>query len=114
MSDQSVIVWDLETVPDLKAAARSLSIVSVLDFNVGVDRANISPHHWIYFPENEFIFSRVGFPANFSSTVAPAGTSSIYIEITYSPRTPPDPEAAYARAIADLRRCGVLRCWRSY
>ena len=34
MSDQSVIVWDLETVPDLAAAARMLDLSNATDAEV--------------------------------------------------------------------------------
>ena len=98
-----------DTPDDLRTAADKLAILSVLDFNVGVDRPNISDQHWIYFPEDQYIFSRVGFPSNFSSTVAPPGTSSIYIEITHQPDARPNLTEAYDRAITDLQKCGVLR-----
>jgi protoporphyrinogen oxidase len=94
---------------NLKAAAKKLSIISVLDFNIGVDRPNISDQHWIYFPEDQFIFTRIGFPSNFSEAVAPPGTSSVYIELTYQPHARPNLEEAYERSIADLQKCGILR-----
>jgi protoporphyrinogen oxidase len=46
---------------------------------------------------------------NFSKAVAPEGTSSMYIEITYQPGQKPDVEEAYVRSLADLERCGILR-----
>jgi len=100
----------LKDKPDsLLAAASGLDAISVLNINVGVDRPNISDQHWIYFPEDEFVFSRVGFPMNFSKTVAPAGTSSIYIEITHHPDRRPDVEELYEKSLMDLRRCGILQ-----
>lgn len=69
--------------PNVKTSARALKYNSVLNINLGVDRKDISNKHWIYFPEKKFIFYRVGFPMNFSSFTVPAGTSSIYIEISY-------------------------------
>jgi hypothetical protein len=76
----------LKNPPDgLKYAAQKLSAISVLNLNIGIDRPHISDQHWIYFPENQFIFSRIGFPMNFSRAVAPPGTSSMYIEITHAP-----------------------------
>ena len=94
---------------DLRAAARQLRAVSVLNFNIGVNRPKISDRHWIYFPESEYIFSRVGFPANFSEDVAPPNTSSIYIEITHGPGRKIDVETAYEQAITDLHKCGILQ-----
>jgi protoporphyrinogen oxidase len=100
----------LGDTPDaLRQDAEKLSAISVLNFNIGVDRAGISNQHWIYFPEDQFIFSRVGFPMNFSTSVAPEGTSSIYIEITHPSRSKPNIEEAFDRSITDLQRCGILK-----
>ena len=100
----------LKEVPDsLRHAASLLRAVGVFNINIGIDRPHVSDQHWIYFPEGEYIFSRVGFPMNFSRAVAPEGTSSMYIEITYPAGQKPDSEQAYARSIADLERCGILR-----
>ena len=97
-----------EPPEDLLAAARGLSAISVLNINIGVDRDGISDRHWIYFPEDQFVFSRVGFPTNFSSSVAPEGTSSAYIEITHGPGKDQNVEALYDRSIHDLEACGIL------
>lgn len=94
---------------ELLSQARGLRAISVLNINVGVDRPGISDQHWIYFPEEEFVFSRVGFPANFSRSVTPPDTSSIYIEITHHPGEQPDVDALTERSLADLRRTGILR-----
>ena len=92
----------------LREAARKLRAISVLDINVGVDRPSISDKHWIYFPEPEFVFSRVGFPTNFSKDAAPEGTSSMYIEVTHPHGDKPDVEETYRRALSNLRTCGIL------
>jgi len=94
---------------DLKAGAAALRAISVLNINIGVDRPDISDQHWIYFPEDEFIFSRIGFPTNFSKAVAPEGTSSVYIEVTHHPADVPNVDEATDRALAGLRKCGILR-----
>ena len=97
-----------EPPENLLAAARGLKAIAVLNINIGVDRERISDKHWIYFPEDKFVFSRVGFPTNFSSTAGPAGTSSAYIEITHDPAETQDVEALYERSIQDLQSCGIL------
>ena len=100
----------LKEVPDsLRHSASLLKAIGVFNINIGIDRPSVSNQHWIYFPEGEFVFSRIGFPMNFSKAVAPAGTSSMYIEITYQPGQKPDAGEAYARSVADLERCGILR-----
>ena len=100
----------LRDTPDsLRESAQQLAAVSILNINIGVDRPRVSDQHWIYFPEDQFIFSRVGFPTNFSSSVAPPNTSSIYIEITHQPNEPPNIEEAFQRSIEDLHKCSILR-----
>ena len=62
----------LKDVPEgLVNDAQGLRAISVLNINAGVDRPHVSDRHWIYYPEDRFIFSRVGFPANFSRSAAP-------------------------------------------
>jgi UDP-galactopyranose mutase len=89
--------------------AQRLQAISVLNINVGIDRPGISDQHWIYFPEDQFIFSRAGFPMNFSTAAGPEGTSSIYIEITHRPDERPNIDEAFDRSILDLQKCGILR-----
>ena len=96
------------TPDDLVEAADKLHAISVLNINLGINRPNISDQHWIYFPEDRYIFSRIGFPMNFSRSVAPDGTSSIYIEITHAPDESMHIEEACERSIADLKKCGIL------
>jgi len=100
----------LKDTPDpLIFAARGLNAISILHINIDIDRPQINHQHWIYFPEQQYTFSRVRFPMNFSRSVAPAGTSSIYIEITHPPNAKPDLEQAFEQSILDLRKCGILR-----
>jgi protoporphyrinogen oxidase len=105
------VVFELidEAPSELRTAARGLQAVSVLDINIGVDRPHVSDRHWLYFPESRYVFTRVGFPMNFSDDAAPAGTSSLYIEITHRPEAAPSLETVYSEAIRQLIDCGILR-----
>ena len=99
----------LNDTPDsLVADAQRLHAISVLNINIGIDRPNINDQHWIYFPENQFVFSRIGFPMNFSKSVAPEGTSSMYIEITHQPKEKLHVDEMFEKAVVDLQRCGIL------
>jgi protoporphyrinogen oxidase len=83
------------------------SIVACL--NLGVDQPEIAGGaHWIYFPDEDVRFYRAGFPSNFSSAVAPAGTSSMYVEFGLSRGEAFDPADLERRAIDTLRREGIL------
>src|SRR5215467_105727 len=99
----------LQDAPEsLVAKAKRLHAISVLNLNIGIDRPHISDQHWIYFPEEEYVFSRVGFPMNFSKSVAPHGASSIYIEITHQPNEKLNVDEMFERSIRDLQKCGIL------
>lgn len=91
------------------AAARlDWSVVGCL--NLGIDRAGIGGgHHWLYFPDADAPFYRVGFPHAMSRAVAPAGASSLYIEFGLTRGEHPDPDELERRAITALRHEGILR-----
>jgi len=97
-----------EIADSLVAKARKLHAISVLNINLGIDRPGVSDQHWIYFPEDQYVFSRVGFPVNFSRAVAPQGTSSMYIEITHRPHEKLNVDEMVERSVCDLQKCGIL------
>jgi protoporphyrinogen oxidase len=94
--------------PAVQEASDSLEHVSVLNINLGV-RGFIKEKHWIYVPEDRFIFYRVGFAHNFSKYMAPEGCSSIYTEISYRPERPPDIEDSVGQVIADLIAMKIIQ-----
>lgn len=63
---------------------KKLKYVSILNINLGI-KGNISEKHWVYVPEEQYAFHRIGFPHNFSINNAPDGCSSIYLEMSYDP-----------------------------
>lgn len=95
---------------DLPDAGARLRAVRVLNISLGVDRDAISGAHWVYFPEPEYSFYRVGFPANLSPALAPRGCSSLYVERSLLRDEPFAEDQVVAAAIEDLRRAGIL--WR--
>jgi protoporphyrinogen oxidase len=100
----------IEPLPsDVAGAAATLSNIVVYDINIGVNRARISEAHWLYFPEPEYPFYRVGFPSNFSETVAPAGCSSMYVEVSTLPEKNLAEHTLRDSVLSALRRCGILR-----
>ncbi len=98
-----------DTLPkEVKQAFFSLKYVSIFNLNLGVQRENISDKHWIYFPEDKFCFFRVGFPTNFSKNVAPRGTSSLYVEVSYSEFKQVDKRKIVSLIETDLVKSGIL------
>lgn len=67
----------------LKRASTKLLCNTVINFNLGIQRPDISDKHWIYFPEAHYPFYRIGFAHNFARSMAPEGCSSVYGEFAY-------------------------------
>ena len=90
-------------------ALKQLRYNSIYNLNLGVSRIGVSDKHWVYFPEEEFIFFRAGFPGNLSPTSCTRGNSSLYIEVAYVPGKQIDRSVVVARIKKDLIRAGILR-----
>ena len=70
-------------------AINGLQFNQIKCVNIGINRPDISPYHWLYFHEaEEFIFHRISFPRNTSEKTCPPGTSSVCCEISYSDSRP--------------------------
>jgi protoporphyrinogen oxidase len=93
----------------VRQAASVLRSVSVINLNLGVEREVISDRHWVYFPEPEFAFYRVGFPAAFAPGTAPAGCSSMYVEMSATRGGMIEERDVYDACLSGLRRAGILR-----
>ena len=95
--------------PALGKARGKLRAVRVVNINLGVDRPLVLPGHWVYFPEPQFPFYRVGSPTNYSSGVAPPGCSSLYVEVARRRDEPLDEAALVEEVLEGLRRAEILR-----
>jgi protoporphyrinogen oxidase len=73
---------------ELIAAASELSHSSTISFNIGL-RGSLRPEfqdiHWIYVPDRDIPFYRVGFYSNISKGTCTPGYSAMYVEIGISP-----------------------------
>src|SRR5690606_20501684 len=77
----------------------------VLVFNLGFDRKGLEGVHWIYYPQRELSFYRVGFYDN----IFGADRMSLYVELGYPHDATIDVGAARDRVLADLAACGVVQ-----
>lgn len=102
------LVGILHDPPEEVIKAASLLVYnSLVCVNVGVKRPDIIDKHWLYFPEEKFIFNRVSFPMNFSEYTTPRGRSSILVEVTH--REPSvDPDRIRDRVIVDLTKTNII------
>ena len=73
---------------ELRAAASQLSHSSTISFNIGLRGslpAEFQGVHWIYVPDREIPFYRVGFYSNIGNGCCAPGYSSLYVEVGLSP-----------------------------
>ncbi|HJM68522.1 MAG TPA: FAD-dependent oxidoreductase [Candidatus Babeliales bacterium] len=87
---------------NFKTQHKNLLCNSVLNFNLGINRADLTSKHWIYFPESEYPFYRLGFPHNFAKSMAPKNCSSLYGECSFLGNT--DTESLLKKAIATTKK----------
>ena len=62
----------------------ALRWVRVLNLALGVDGAAAPREHWLYFPDPELPFYRVGFPSNHGD-LAPPGCHTVSVEVSLDP-----------------------------
>ena len=65
-----------------------LRYVSIMVINIGFDGYTPVPFHWVYFPDERFPFIRAGSFSNISSSMAPDGYSSLWLEVPFTGRKP--------------------------
>ena len=97
---------------DVRAAASRLACSTCVLVNIGVNRDDLSRAHMTYFYDEDFCFTRLGFPHMLSARNAPPGTGSIQAEVYFSSKYKPftgSAEDCIEPVIRDLRRCGILR-----
>lgn len=77
----------------------------VLVFNLGFDRKGPNTRqHWIYFPEQQYIFYRVGFYDN----IIGADRTSLYVELGFPKDAEVNPNEYLGRVLRDLLKAGVI------
>jgi len=87
------------------ADAEGFTSNRVLVFNLGFDRKGRSDVHWMYFPERDLRFYRVGFYDN----ILDGDRMSLYVEIGAPAGAALDIEDERTRVLADLERVGIVR-----
>jgi hypothetical protein len=75
----------------------------VLVFNLGFDRKGRDDVHWVYFPQRDVSFYRIGYYDNIFGT----DRMSLYVELGYAAGDTVDIDAARERVLADLAKTGV-------
>jgi protoporphyrinogen oxidase len=81
---------------------------SIFNLNLGIKNKINSTRHWVYFPERELSFFRVGFTHNFSSNNVPRGQGSLYVEVSYPFGGTIDKNKLIRRIKEDLKGIGII------
>jgi protoporphyrinogen oxidase len=79
----------------------------VLVFNLGFDKKGPRGLHWVYYPDRDTVFYRIGFYDNIFDT----DRMSLYVEIGYPSHVSIDQgvvDSQRTRVLADLRRVGIV------
>ncbi|MBU1061486.1 MAG: FAD-dependent oxidoreductase [Candidatus Omnitrophica bacterium] len=94
--------------PQIKEAFSMLKYISIFVVNLGIKKDDITDRHWVYYPEDNIVFYRLGFPTNFSMDVAPTKRTSVYAEVSYSDNKHIDKEKTITDVIRDLKILGII------
>lgn len=81
-----------------------LSYNKVLVFNLGFSKKSAFKEHWIYVPDKDVNYYRIGFYDNILST----DKLSMYVEIGYPKDAAVDMEQQLALTLENLKRCGIV------
>ncbi len=81
-----------------------LSYNKVLVFNLGFSKKSAFKEHWIYVPDKDVNYYRIGFYDNILS----ADKLSMYVEIGYPKDAAVDTEQQLALTLENLKRCGIV------
>jgi protoporphyrinogen oxidase len=92
----------------IKEAAAKLRHNSLLIVNLGVRGKGLTDKHWVYIPEKKFTAYRVGVYSNFSPDMAPAGTTSYYVEVAYQKARSLDKKQTVERAVSQMQKMGFV------
>ncbi len=92
----------------IKRVFEKLRWNSIFNLNLGVDRPDSLGRHWVYFPDKDICFFRVGFFNNFSPYLAPAGKSSLYVEVSYPADKSLNKNHIIGQIMRDLKKVGML------
>lgn len=77
----------------------------VLVWNLGFDLPSACEDHWLYVPDRDLCFYRVGFYSNIFGDAR----MSLYVEVGYASGAEVDAEATLPRVLDDLRKIGIVR-----
>lgn len=86
----------------IKLYTKKLNYTSVLCFNIAVNSQIMKGVHWIYFPEKDTIFYRVGFYHNINKSLVKNNYGSMYVEVSLNKNEEVNIEKVYSKIVEQL------------
>jgi protoporphyrinogen oxidase len=93
--------------PDVKEARGRLASVPLFYVDLALNTPVEMSYHWVYVPDSDRPFYRVGAYSNFSAALAPVGKGSLYVEL--STKDSPDLAALLPGLVDALVAMKILR-----
>lgn len=97
----------VELPPEVREARLRLGSVPLFYVDLALNTPFELPFHWVYVPDPELPFYRVGAYSSFSAALAPVGKGSLYVELTAKVR--PDLASLLPEVVDALVAMKVLR-----
>lgn len=92
----------------MREAAHGLRATSIYALNMVIEREDVGDMHWIYFPEPEFPFYRVGFPGTYAIGCRRQGLCPLAVEVSHRADEPWSNDALIADVTRGLERAGLI------
>lgn len=86
-------------------AAEKLNCTTLTYYDLGLDRKVLDGLHWVYVPDPERPFYRLGCYSNARASMAPPGCSSVYVELSAGQEV--DHESALDEALEVISQMGA-------
>ncbi len=93
---------------NMKNMTENFRYRSVLCFNIALKKPVLKGVHWIYFPDKEQIFYRIGFYHNISSKLVPYNCGSLYVEVSLKEDDKFSVESIFNRVVKDLINTKII------
>jgi len=91
-----------------KVYAKKLNYTSVLCFNIAVNKQIMKGVHWIYFPEENTIFYRIGFYHNINKNLVKNEYGSMYVEVSMKSNEKVDVVKIYSDIVNQLIETKII------
>jgi len=86
--------------------AAKLKATSVYCLNIGFKQDEKTARHWVYVPEEKYVFYRIGFPSSVCPANAPDGMQSVFTEVSFHGNVPAGTDDKIISGLIDM---GIIK-----